>query len=221
MATLPVVVARWTRCARCALTPVLGLLALCAVGRSVAAQEPRWVQFDLPAGDHARFDSAIAYDSIAHRMLSFGGTTGVGRASDELWAFDLTAGAETWTRLSLVGTGPGALFGQAAFDTNNNRFVLLLGGARFSTWCADFSTPGGTWKKLDAPGPTGTLLGPIVYHAPTQRALMVAPLSAGKEKSGRSISPRVWRPGPRSTRVASRHWVYRGSARRSTSPTTG
>lgn len=113
-------------------------------------------------------------------MLYFGGLmSDVGVDSDDLWALDLTAGSETWNQLSPSGTGPRDGIGTAAFDTHNNRLVLFL-GSRGGTWVADFSTPGGTWHALDAPVPQSIGSGPIVYHAPTQRALMVVSAGAGK-----------------------------------------
>lgn len=110
-----------------------------------------WTQLQ-PAGTPIgprRYHSAV-YDADRQQMLVFGGSRGAGLRND-IWALDLTSGAEAWSALAVAGTVPTAR-GQhtAIYDDNNGLMVVFGGGSAGGllddTWFFDPETL--QWTKL-------------------------------------------------------------------------
>ena len=92
----------------------------------------------------------LVYDSVAHRLLAFGGRDSTLTQRNDTWAYDLTT--KVWTLLTPAGTTPAIRTGDhGIFDPAGNR-LLLFGGNVSGTdqndlWALDFSgTP--TWAEL-------------------------------------------------------------------------
>jgi hypothetical protein len=146
---------------------------------SLASGSEVWTEL-APGGGapQARFVHAAAYDSQRHRMLVFGGDTGAFSVLNDVWALDLTQGAEAWTALNPTGTPPSARAESlAVFDPVGKRLLVfggrdagLLGATHFSDVHAlnlpDAGTP--SWELL-SPGGVG----------PTARAGTFGVLDAG------------------------------------------
>lgn len=103
-----------------------------------------------------RRNAALAYDSVNNRMLLFGGRMGSTFYND-VWALDLTIGAEHWLQLTPSGTPPAPRTEVTGIiDQVNNRLILFGGdgnsGRNNETWELDLTTM--TWTMLN---PSGSL----------------------------------------------------------------
>lgn len=103
-----------------------------------------------------RRNAALAYDSVNNRMLLFGGRMGSTFYND-IWACDLTIGAEYWLELTPSGTPPSHRTEVTGIiDPLNNRLILFGGdgysGRNNETWELDLTTM--TWSMLS---PSGSL----------------------------------------------------------------
>jgi hypothetical protein len=99
-----------------------------------------------------RCQTGAAYDSAANRALIFGGYTG-GGFTDEVWALDLTPGAEHWTKLSPGGNGPSARGGFAYAQGGDQLFVSCgwAGGDYYNDLYA-LDIPTLTWSHINPGG---------------------------------------------------------------------
>ena len=105
-----------------------------------------WTQRSLAGGPPARFNHAMAYDSLRQRVVVYGGWNSTGPLSDT-WTWD----GVTW--LSVPATGP-APSGAMAFHSATGRIVLFgppttsppPPGALGATWTFD-----GTSWRLEQP----------------------------------------------------------------------
>ena len=117
-----------------------------------------WTELE-PTGtppDPRRWHSAI-YDSDNQRMIVFGGGGG-GDVFDDVWALDLTPGAEAWSELDLGISIPSARVQHSAiYDASNGRMVMFGGytnGAFLNdVWTLDLTAGAEAWTQL---GPAGT-----------------------------------------------------------------
>ncbi len=111
-----------------------------------------------------RINPGLAYHVPSHQMILFGGRTGITHYND-VWALDLTVGAESWTQLYPSGTPPSPRTEvKGIIDPINNR-LILFGGAvdgvyTNETWSLDFNTL--TWSQLY---PSGSLPAPRSAYA--------------------------------------------------------
>jgi hypothetical protein len=98
---------------------------------------------------------AIAYDTKADRVLTWGGTDAVGNPLDaNIWSYDFNT--NTWQMFDL-GTGDHPLirdYSVMVYDAKVDRMILyggvLLGSGETGreTWAYDYNT--NTWTKLDS-----------------------------------------------------------------------
>jgi len=89
----------------------------------------RWEEVVTRGHPSSRVRPALAYDSIAHRLVLYGGVRGpYSRRFEDLWEFDLE-GQSQWRLIPPSGASPGPRGGFMgwAFDPSGNRF-LLFGG---------------------------------------------------------------------------------------------
>lgn len=98
--------------------------------------------------------AAGAFDPDGGRLLMFGGTDQVDDHRD-LWALDLAAGGEAWSKLRPAGNVPPARQHAAAAMVPSQRRIVVFGGysltlsdALDDTWLVDFTAGGdGRWIR--------------------------------------------------------------------------
>ncbi len=169
------------------------------------AQGPEWVKLPFAANKPApRRDASLIYqpgEAGAGRMILFGGWNHVQRIGyDDLWAFDLTPGAEGWSRIGQACSGgPDPRDGHVAIYDPSGRRMLVFGGwlrsrSTYRTlddlWAFDLSGSGGCWTELTPPSPDPPALAwsSAVYDAcPSGRRML---LFGGFEGTGTANSIR-------------------------------
>jgi hypothetical protein len=109
-------------------------------------KDNRW-RFVTMNGPSPRAGAAAVFDSVANRVVLFGGATSTATAenvpSNETWAF----ASNVWTRLT-PATSPGARSGHAmAFDAARNE-ILMYGGSGTSASTEFWRFDGTTWTQL-------------------------------------------------------------------------
>ncbi len=146
-----------------------------------------WARID-PAGSlpPARGQHSAILDSWNHRMIVFGGR-GRLQGFNDVWALDLTAGAEAWTELTPSGAPPSPRRWHTAIYDHNNQRMIVFGGSSggdvlAETWALDLSTPGAeAWTELDLgisiPSPRAQHS--AVYDQPNQRMILFGGFTAG------------------------------------------
>ena len=129
---------------------------------------PRWSQLCAPngtvscgTGPTARWGSHAVYDPDGNRFIVFGGSTGTGTSTNDVWALDLR-GQPTWHELVVEGPRPAARWSAASgFDPVRRRLVVFggqtgpdaSGGTTLhDTWALSLDgTP--KWTQLAVTGP--------------------------------------------------------------------
>ncbi len=158
------------------------LIVLAATLSSGVAQ-PLTFTLTEPTGapPSARFDGAIAYDSVGRRVYLFGGDDNSAR--DDLWFYSV--GENRWTEVLASGPKPPGRSGHTlTYDPVRRRLILFGGQARgfFSdVWAFDID--GGTWRALtaDEAGPSRRYGHSAVYDSGGDRLV----ISHGFTNSGR------------------------------------
>jgi N-acetylneuraminic acid mutarotase len=128
-----------------------------------------------------RGGQSMVYDSVAHRVIMFGGHGDSGFLSDT-WAYDPSA--NKWSELGPTGPVPPVRAYQSmAYDSSSGR-VIMFGGEGVSgdlndTWAYDAKA--NAWTNLS---PTGTLPYPrvatsMVYSPSSDRVIMFGGLFQG------------------------------------------
>jgi len=144
----------------------------------------KWVQVAPPeAGPGLRSFSAMVYDSIRHRVVSFGGRVLNVGLSSETWEWDGAA----WTLRASIG--PARDYHSMAFDSDRGKTVLFggygTGGIRTSdTWEWD----GDTWIQRAISGPPARSKGTMAYDS--YRHFTV--LYGGEGASGQLVDTWEW-----------------------------
>lgn len=121
------------------------------------AGPPVWTQL-TPSGDPPeRYGHVAIHDPEGQRMIFYGGNTGWGDKTIDLWSLSLT-GEPTWTRLKEAGKNPGPIIGgSAVYDPDGHRMIvvdvassLTSRPARVLALELDDETP--TWHRFCTPG---------------------------------------------------------------------
>ena len=104
----------------------------------------------------SRGQHTAIYDAANQRMIIFGGHS-FHYNFDDVWALDLTPGAETWTELSPTGLPIGARrYHGAVYDATNEWMVVFggsgWGGLRNDTWALDLTPGAEAWRQLAVTG---------------------------------------------------------------------
>lgn len=112
-----------------------------------------------------RIMAAAAYDHAGNRMIVFGGGGELGPQYNDVWAMDLSVGAEAWNLLSTSGTPPSPRTSATAIvDEYNNRLIVFGGeagaGGMDTTYSLDLNTL--IWSQLY---PSGTAPCPRFEHS--------------------------------------------------------
>jgi hypothetical protein len=104
----------------------------------------------------ARYAATMAYDSVTHRLIMFGGSNDLGVPLNDLWAYD--AAANSWTEVKPTGVLPPTRSGHAmVYDPVAHRLITFGGRGAAGvplndTWAYDAAA--NTWTELK---PAGTL----------------------------------------------------------------
>jgi hypothetical protein len=107
-----------------------------------------WTNMNPSTKPSARWDSAMVFDSDAHKVILFGGDDG--NYDDETWTYDL--GSNTWSNMN-PATKPSARSRHAmAYDSTNHKIILFggesgPGGYLDDTWSYDLET--NTWTNMN------------------------------------------------------------------------
>ena len=146
-----------------------------------------WTKIDIDGiVPPARGQHTAVLDLWNERMIVFGGR---GRLQlwNDVWALDLTAGAESWTELTPSGTPPSPRRAHTAiFDYFNQRMIVFGGadesGVQDDAWVLDLATPGAeSWSELDLgisiPSPRAQHT--AVYDQNNQRMIVFGGFTAG------------------------------------------
>jgi N-acetylneuraminic acid mutarotase len=149
--------------------PVGKRLIMFGGGSSVAALNDTW-SFDPVAGTWTELhptgelppileEHAMVYDPVSRRVILFGGWNGDSTEMiNETWAYD--AAANTWIRLSPLGTLPAKRMGHSlVYDPASHRVILFGGfGGPSATTGADlndtwaYDPAANTWTQLTPAG---------------------------------------------------------------------
>jgi hypothetical protein len=152
------------------------LIVLLHADRSAAQAFADWVKQPV-AGPLPRIEDGFVYDSVANRMIMFGGYDLNWNRLNDIWYYD--AGAKIWTDVTPpTGALPARRSGLAmAFDPVR-RVVVLFGGfddnGNFlgDTW--EFDTVGKTWtQRFPATSPSPREDTRLVYDALNNRTILV------------------------------------------------
>ena len=166
---------------------LLSLLAATPLGgpSPAAAEAPgRW-----PASSYLpywRRSHSTIYDAANSRLILFGGWNGR-RLFNDVWALDLTLGAEAWVQLQPAGVRPAPRAGHTAvYDAAGGRMILFggrsAGGDLADTWALDLTPGAEAWAQLQPAGslPTARSSHTAVYDAGGQRMILFAGVSKGQ-----------------------------------------
>ena len=122
-----------------------------------------WAQISTAHAPDARAAGCLAFDTVAHRALLFGGAR-VFTPYNDTWAFDGT----DWTLVTTAASPEARWFFGAAWDTGRGRLVVYGGDGSFfprppaATWEFD----GTDWTRVISLCPMGQGGWPIMaYHA--------------------------------------------------------
>lgn len=121
-----------------------------------------------------RWRHAMAYDSVRHRLVLFGGRSGIydSTPSNETWEWDGT----TWTRVLTLVNPPARSLHTMAYDSARQR-VVMFGGAGATAMLGDtWEWDGSTWTQPItpmAPAPTPTDTAHMAYD-PVRKVMVLA-----------------------------------------------
>ncbi|MFN0170400.1 MAG: kelch repeat-containing protein [Bryobacteraceae bacterium] len=150
------------------------LILLAAVAVSSGAAQNLIFKLAEPSGEQpvARFDGAIAYDSVGRRVYLFGGNGNSVR--NDLWFY--SPGENRWTEVAASGPKPPERLGHTlTYDAARRRLILFGGQSRgfFSdVWAFDIAA--GTWRALaaDEAGPSRRYGHSAVYDSAGDRLVI-------------------------------------------------
>jgi len=171
---------------------ILIFLALVPAGsaRTSAVQDNSAEAWRLP---FIRVGHSAVYDSWNDRILVFGGWNGQ-QFFNDVWALDVTAGAEAWTKLNPSNAWPGAR-GQhtAIFDHATRRMIVYGGhGSHYNyddVWALDVLTGGAeSWTQLQ---PSGPAIGARRFHSAINDGLNGRMIVFGGSRGGALLND-VW-----------------------------
>jgi hypothetical protein len=167
----------WVRAlSRGAVAAVAGLSLLGAPANAQTCGQSAWWllntdQPGTPPGPGPRAGASMAYDSVRHVTVLFGGISN-GTARADTWEWD----GRTWS-LRQDGSGtahPSARFWSAmAFDSTRNRTVLVSGTADAVNGIRDTWEWNGTaWTRESTSGPIGRFKHTLVFDSARGRAVL-------------------------------------------------
>lgn len=103
---------------------------------------PLWSRV-MPAGPgpQARAGHSLVFDSVARRLVLFGGSDASGQALADTWALSVD-GEPSWTPVALGLSAPSARYDHGAVYDQNRQRMLVLGGHHSKE---DTASPSGLW----------------------------------------------------------------------------
>jgi hypothetical protein len=155
--------------------------------RLTLGDEPKWDERRISGGPDKRFAHTAVYDSIARRMIVFGGTKDWARGMNDTYALDLAGGWATarWAKLSPGGRAPEARYDHVAAFIPDLNWMLVYGGSSDGVrefdglYALDLSASPPQWSAVSpsGPRPSGVMglaatynasLNKVVFHGGTQ-----------------------------------------------------
>jgi hypothetical protein len=127
-----------------------------------------WTQITIANPPAARYAHGLAYDSVRHKTVMFGGSNGTVNFGDT-WEYDGT----TWTQVAT--TGPSARgYVSMEYDPIGQRTLMYGGSTVANAFLGDmWSWNGTTWTQLTpALLPPARAWGGMVYDSVRQRMVM-------------------------------------------------
>jgi len=166
-----------------------------------ASGTPAWRRFFVRGTPPpVRNFPSVVYDSLADRVLMFGGKEY--QVYNDVWALSLTGDAPTWSQIQPIGVPPAARKDAAAiFDPLGDRMVLWGGNTNpnyddnvsFSdTWSLELAG-GPTWRKVVTPRAPGVYTEAYAAYDPwNRRMLLHAGRSVPTWYHGQEFKEDVW-----------------------------
>ena len=133
-----------------------------------------WTNLEPAGGPSARYSPAMAYDSLADRIILFGGFAMPVSSYGETWSYD--ANTNAWTHLTPPSSPTWRYSHAMAFDALSG-FSILFGGrdlssARSDTWSYSWAT--NMWIPLSSAGPTNRHSHAMAYDAESAKVILFA-----------------------------------------------
>jgi len=133
----------------------------------------------------ARAQHTAIYDAANGQMIVFGGRSRLVNRND-VWALDLTPGAEAWRKISPDGTAPvPRRMHSAVYDAANGRMVIFGGGGGGGVlddvWALDLTPDAEAWAELTPSGtpPSARVQHTAVYDVTSERMVTFGGLGPG------------------------------------------
>jgi len=131
-----------------------------------------WANMDPISKPPAQGGQAIAYDSVADRVILFGGQD-VNGTLNETWAYDFNT--NTWAKLDPVARPPPRFHSAMAYDSQSDRMILIgytaSGSSDDTTWAYDFNA--NNWTNMDPPAkPRSRYDSTMAYDSESDRAIL-------------------------------------------------
>jgi N-acetylneuraminic acid mutarotase len=142
----------------------------------------------ISGGPRNLIGATMVYDSVAKRMLVFGGATSAdSQGATTIMQLDLskpTLAEASWSNLSTSGSVTGRFFHSAAFDAANNR-MIVYGGVRqnaFSstentlnnTFALDLTKTPPQWMQLSGATDSSHIVGSVMAYDPKNAVAVLA-----------------------------------------------
>jgi len=150
-----------------------------------------WTEMRPSVAPTARYDATMVYDSLADRVILFGGTSSI--QNNETWAYDFEA--NVWTRkVPPNSPSPRQAHGMA-YDAESDRTVLFGGAYTQSneTWAYDFMRD--RWTRMDPPThPSGRWGSRMAYDPSSDRVVLFGGWSGvySAETWGYDFNSNLW-----------------------------
>ncbi len=124
-----------------------------------------WTNVSKVVAPSPRSDFGMAYDSIAQRILLFGGVP------NDTWAFD--PATDTWTQRFPTQSPPRLFSPVMTFDARADRSIMAglpLPGTSLETWSYDYAA--NRWSEVNTPSPSNRSGEGMVYDPSAGRDLL-------------------------------------------------
>ncbi len=148
---------------------------------SLSAGAESWSQLSPGAGPSARMFHSAVYDSLANRLLVFGGLEAGLTTTNDLWELDLTPGSGSWRLMAPTGIKPPARFVHAAAFLPTTNQMVVFGGytgtlpvvvATNDIWTLTLAAGDGIWAPVGIGGAPASAGHRIAYDSTANRILL-------------------------------------------------
>ncbi|MEM3413787.1 MAG: kelch repeat-containing protein, partial [Thermoplasmata archaeon] len=147
-----------------------------------------WRNMNPVTAPSPRDSYAMAYDSLHHKLVLFGGRTSTNSCMSDTWVYDY--GTNSWSSVYPSVSPPGRYGHEMVFDKKNGVFVMYGGvGTGYThlsdTWVYDYST--NTWtQKLTSQNPGGIEEHALAYDENSGKCILFG------GNTGTSLKAETW-----------------------------